>query len=669
MRKLSMFSGTTPIYNLSCTPVDLPGIAAKLLGCRLAPGEASEGHNHFETEIFIFAEGQGRVEQNGKTLTIKAGDAVLFERFENHVIVNASATEPLLFHSLYWSAENATQGAEVAAPRPTLVFSTPPTPNGDLHLGHLSGPYMAADTLTRCLRAAGHQVRHVTGRDDNQSYVMTCGLKEGRSPEATADHYDALIRDTWTKFGIGLDGYIEPSSTVRYAEFVRHGIDLLRQNGLIVARTEPAAMDAEGRYLHEAFLSGACPHCGESSDGNACEACGRPNTCTDLKGATAKLSGSPIHAAMVERLYFRLSAFAEALAQYVKTANMPAHVGALSLDMIEDGLPDICISHPGPWGMDLAMEGFEGHNVYVWFEMAFGYLWGAAGQPEASVQEIFAAAAAVYDGQTDIVHCYGFDNAYYHTLLFPAVHMALGLSPARTHVVNELLDLDGQKFSTSRRHLIWGRDFVQTVPRDYARFAVMLNRPEAVRENFVVEKVREDLDELFARQLAAWIKRFAARLAVRENQLPEPGAWLADHRQFHRWLMAQAGILDASEKLETFSPRRIAQVIREVIIEGNRFSAGQAHLLNSTRANSGNYARTAVALEALALALLARSCYTIMPDLSHALSVALDLNDHDGRRFLPSERKLPGPFELDLPPVTKDLAERLVPTAAMLQAA
>lgn len=133
--------------------------------------------------------------------------------------------------------------------------------------------------------------------------------------------------------------------------------------------------------------------------------------------------------------------------------------------------------------------------------------------------------------------------------------------------------------------------------------------------------------------------------------------------------MAQAGILDASEKLETFSPRRIAQVIREVIIEGNRFSAGQAHLLNSTRANSGNYARTAVALEALALALLARSCYTIMPDLSHALSVALDLNDHDGRRFLPSKRKLPGPFELDLPPVTKDLAERLVPTAAMLQAA
>jgi methionyl-tRNA synthetase len=666
MRKFSMFSGTTPIYNLACTSVNLPGIAANLLGCRLAPGKASEGHNHFETEIFIFAEGKGRVEQNGETVSVTAGDAVLFERFANHVIVNTSDTEPLLFHSFYWPAESSTQNRENISPRPALVFSTPPTPNGDLHLGHLSGPYMAADVLTRCLRAADRQVRHVTGRDDNQSYVMTCAIREGRSAEATADYYDALIRDTWAKFGIVLDGYIEPSSTARYAEFVRYGINALRQAGLIVARSEPATIDAEGHYLHEAFITGACPHCGASSDGNACEACGRPNACTDLLGATAKISGSQVHMEMVERFYFRLSAFSEDLAQYVKTANMPAHVAALSLDMIEDGLPDICISHPGPWGMDLSMDGFKGHKVYVWFEMAFGYLWGAVGRPEASAQEILAHAATIYDGQTDIVHCYGFDNSYYHTLLFPAVHMALGLSPARTHVVNELLDLDGQKFSTSRRHLIWGRDFVRAVPCDYARFAVMLNRPEALRENFEVGKARVDLDQIFSQHLVAWTKRFGTRLAVRENRLPEPGAWLADQRQFFRWLMTQADILDASEDLESFSPRRIAQVIREIIIEGDRFSAGQTHLLDSVRANSGNYARTAVALEAMALALLARACSGIMPDLSDALSKALDLKDHDSRQFLPSEHELPGEFKLDLPSVSRDLADRLTPSAINL---
>ncbi len=35
-----------------------------------------------------------------------------------------------------------------------LVTATPPTTNGDLHLGHLSGPYLAADVFTRFARLA-----------------------------------------------------------------------------------------------------------------------------------------------------------------------------------------------------------------------------------------------------------------------------------------------------------------------------------------------------------------------------------------------------------------------------------------------------------------------------------------------------------------------------------
>lgn len=668
MKKFSMFQGQTPVYNLDCECVDLPGTNANMLGCRLAPGEQSEGHNHFETEMFLFMSGEGRVEQNGESKAVKPGDAVLFDRFENHVIINTSDSEPLLFHSVYWPGEEVADfSARQQQMRPALVFSTPPTPNGDLHLGHLSGPYMAADTLARTLREEGRPVRHVSGRDDNQSYVMSCGLKEGRSPEATADHYDVLIRDTWARFGIEMDGHINPTETVNYADFVRYGVDLLRDKGLIVSKTEPAAMDMDGRYLHEAFVTGSCPHCGEGSDGNACEACGRPNDCTDLLNPVATLNRSPVRTQMVERLYFRLSALASELAQYVKTANMPAHVAALSMDMIEDGLPDICISHPGPWGMELTLDGFEGHNLYVWFEMAFGYLWGAAAQPAARPSEVLAAASKVYDGRTDIVHCYGFDNSYYHTLLFPAVHMALGLQPARTHVVNELLDLDGKKFSTSRRHLIWGRDFAEAVPRDYARFAVMLNRPEALRENFVVEKVRCDLNRLFAENLAGWTERFNDRLTARGQQLPEPGAWLADHRQFHGWLMAQADILAQAEATETFSPRRIAQVIEAVITEGSRFSAAQGHLLKG-RSESVNYARTALALEGLALAVLSRATRAIMPDLSRTLGKALRLDDFDGRSFLPGGVAL-GRVALDLPGVDSDLAARLVPATSKPKAA
>ena len=621
MKIIDIFSGNEQIYNLFCTSIDLPGSPVNFMGCELAPGEASEAHNHFENELFVFTKGYGEVSQDGKTIAVKAGDAVQFDRFENHIILNTSTTEPLFFHSLYWaSSENSQKDEAKHLAQPMLVFSTPPTPNGDLHLGHLSGPYLAADILTRTMRAQGVPVRHVTGRDDNQTYVLTCGLREGRSPEKTATFYDEMLRNTWDLWGIERDGYINPTETPRYDEFVRHGISLLRKQGLIVAKTEMAAFDVDGTYLHEAYISGGCPHCGESSDGNACEACGRPNDCVDLIDARSRLTDEPIQTAPVERLFFRLSAFSAELAQYVKSSNMPAHVAALSLDMISDGLPDICISHPGPWGLSYAEANFEDHRIYVWFEMAFGYLWGAAASPEASVEDIMQAAAEVYNGQTQVAHCYGFDNAYYHTLLFPAVHIALGLTPADTHIVNELLDLDGQKFSTSRRHLIWGRDFVQALPLDYARFALMLNRPETTRENFAIKSTVDTLEDLFSQRTNRWLDRFTTNMAARLHVLPEPGAWLADQRSFYDWLIGQMALLKSAQSLVTFSPRRTALVIRDLIVECERFSVGQQYLFRNPQPGTGNYARTALALDALALSLLADACKAIMPEFSVALS-------------------------------------------------
>ena len=42
----------------------------------------------------------------------------------------------------------------------TIITATPPTPNGDLHVGHLSGPYLAADVHARFLRARGQDVAY-----------------------------------------------------------------------------------------------------------------------------------------------------------------------------------------------------------------------------------------------------------------------------------------------------------------------------------------------------------------------------------------------------------------------------------------------------------------------------------------------------------------------------
>ena len=64
----------------------------------------------------------------------------------------------------------------------TVLITPPPTPNGPLHLGHLSGPYVAGDVAVRAARARGESVLSVSGLDVHQNYVLTAAEREGRTP-------------------------------------------------------------------------------------------------------------------------------------------------------------------------------------------------------------------------------------------------------------------------------------------------------------------------------------------------------------------------------------------------------------------------------------------------------------------------------------------------------
>ena len=667
MKKINMFSPAKRFYNVDSRAVDLPGTGLNLMGCTLAPGQESQPHNHFEDELFIFTAGHGLVRTAQETLEVTAGDAVLCHRFESHTLRNLSDQQPLQFHSLYWDAGQH----RVSEPEPvvdTLIFATPPTPNGDLHLGHLSGPYIAGDVLKRVLGNSGAKVWYGSGRDDNQTYVLTCAAKEGVSPDACADHYAEAIRNTWQGFGIDMDLFITPDNQGEYADFVHQHIQRLYDQGLIYAKDTPVFVDDQGNALHEAFLNGGCPHCGESSDGNACEACGQPNQCTDLTQPRVKRDGRQPQLRIEPRLFFRLSAFADDLSRYVQTANMPAHVYQLCHTMLRQGLPDICISHRSDWGIRHRLPSMQDQVVYVWFEMAFGYLW-AASDLAVEGEDRYARAATCYSGAMDIVHCYGFDNAYYHTLLFPAVYLALGLTPPRHHVVNELLDLDGSKFSTSRRHLIWGKDFLTETGSDYARMALMLSRPEGMRSNFTVADIGERINDLFALKLSAWTQRLQAHVAQHGGKLPEPGAWLSDQKNYHDELCQWMEGYRQAASTQTFSPRRMAEQVAQVIDRAWRFSAAQEYLLSAPGQPLSNHARTALALLALTARWLAYATYPLTPGISQQLNQLLNLDQRErdsvqAGSFFPGGHALAVNHRLELPPLSVQALLRLMPSQA-----
>jgi methionyl-tRNA synthetase len=125
---------------------------------RVAAGTISQPHQHHEHETFVILEGQGTYHEDGRTSVVGPGDVIYIKPFSDHAI--EAGEQDLRFLSIWW--EGAAKPAPVSTTR-HVIFTPPPTPNGDLHLGHLSGPYMSADILKRQLRQQGKAVRLIVG--------------------------------------------------------------------------------------------------------------------------------------------------------------------------------------------------------------------------------------------------------------------------------------------------------------------------------------------------------------------------------------------------------------------------------------------------------------------------------------------------------------------------
>jgi methionyl-tRNA synthetase len=630
-------------YNVSYHSLHFDNAPLSGMVGQIEPGESSLLHNHFEVEYFLFLSGVGHVNIDNQIFDVVGGMGIKIPAFSNHIIKNKSQTEELRFLSFYWS-DSSLEPPIIKKPNDTLIFATPPTPNGDMHLGHLSGPYLAADIYRRFLLESGSKAIYATGRDDHQTYLVVKAHAENTTPMQIANENADKIQRTLQQCEIKLDYFIEPNATGSYSEFVRRFFKKLYDAGLIVAKEEHAAFSAdETRYLHEGFIRGICPYCERESDGNACEECGRPNKCVDLKEAKDRISSKPSKSKLCKRLYFQIGKFKDDLIQYINTIPMSAHAMAASHQILSDKQLEICVSHPGDWGIQVPIDEFQNQIIYVWFEMALGYLWAALNLAPKDITDEMEKICWFYNREeNEVVHFYGFDNTFYHTILFPAVYLALGnIKLPSAHVVNELLDLEGSKFSTSRNHLIWGRDLFNKVPVDYGRWYLSKVRPEGTRSNFVVEDFIQSVNHFFAENLNKLTGNLSQLLVNHfSGEIPESGAWTVEQRAFYHKILAMHTEVLHLYQIANFSPRKITQVLASLIDITLNFLVSHEFFLNSEE--TYDYARTGTALAVLSLKIFALLARPILTDTSlHLLSaMGYSVNHplHD-TSFVPSGTK------------------------------
>ena len=596
---------------------------------RVAPGRASDSHQHDETEFFVIVAGRGEFVVDGRRRPARPGMIALFEPFESHVLENTGDTD-LVFVTQYWrdagrALRSAANEERLAfGDRPVFVFSTPPTPNGDLHLGHLSGPYLGADAYVRFQRMTGAEAWHLTGSDDYQSYVVGAARQEGREPAETAAHYSAEIAATLALMDITPDQYTVTDADRGYRQGLREFFSRVVASGQVTVTEKDALFDAgSGAYLYEVDVQGGCPGCGAGTSGNICEECGEPNTVADLVDPRSAGSAAAPRRAPLARWSLPLHLFRDAVAAHHHLGRVPARLRELSDRLFARTELDIPVSHPSSWGVSPKEKDVDGQVIWVWPEMSYGFLHGIQALG-ARLGRGWVAAEPEQDWK--IVHFFGYDNSFYHSVLYPVLY---GLAHPRwrpdiDYHVNEFYLLEGDKFSTSRRHAVWGKEILNPGSVDAVRYFLARTRPEGERTNFRRAAYRSVLDDDLIGTWQHWLNDLGTRVAKRyDGKAPDAGNWTPEHSAFLSRLGTRLEAVTGSLRPDGFSLNQAAAELDGLVRDTVRFSRQEARTAQS--AGWEDEARTAVALELAAARLLAHIAVPVMPRFAGRLAAALDL--------------------------------------------
>ncbi|HET8642682.1 MAG TPA: class I tRNA ligase family protein [Pseudonocardiaceae bacterium] len=374
----------------------------------------------------------------------------------------------------------------------TIVVAATPTSNGDLHLGHLAGPYLAGDVYARYLRATGAPVIYTTCTDDSQTYVATTAHRLGTTPQQLVAESTAKIERSLRAAGISIAGL--PPIDDRYRQTVLDFVTVLHRAGRLRLRTVrlPVATRA-GTVLYDGLVTGTCPVCLAASSGGVCEACGHPNNFAELlEPRSAVDPDDPVEPREYAVLVLPMEDYRDRLTAYFdgQHGRWRPHGMQLVDELLAKPLPDIPVTVPGGWGIPAPFPETPGQVLYPWIEampaVMYSTWWalGREGEPTEAVDEHWRA-----EHEPRLVYFHGFDNVYHWGLMDLVLLMAHGdryALPA-ANVCNEFYDLGDEKFSTSRNHLVWTVDLLAEVPRDLVRFYLALTAPEQQRTSFSTE--------------------------------------------------------------------------------------------------------------------------------------------------------------------------------------
>ncbi len=461
--------------------------------------------------------------------------------------------------------------------RYTITAALPYT-NGPIHIGHLAGVYVPADIYARYLRGTGNDVLFVCGSDEHGVAISMKAKKEGVTPKAIIDRYHAIIKKSFSDFGITFDNYSRTSAEIHHktaSEF----FTTLNEKGDFIEETTAQLYDEEAKqFLADRFVTGTCPKCGnEEAYGDQCENCGSSLNATDLIQPKSTITGNVPSLKETKHWFLPLDRYEDFLRKWILEGHKndwKANVYGQCKSWIDGGLEPRAVTRDLDWGIPVPAPGGEGKVLYVWFDAPIGYI---SATKEWAEREGKAWEPYWKDKDTKLVHFIGKDNIVFHCIIFPAILKAEGNYILPENVpANEFLNLEGNKLSTSKNWAVWLHEYLEAFPemQDVLRYTLTANAPETKDNDFTWK----DFQARNNNELVAIFGNFINRVVVLTNKyyegaVPNP----EEFTQVDRDTLAQMKTFPEkiTRSIERYRFREAGQELMNLARLGNKYLADE----------------------------------------------------------------------------------------------
>ena len=349
-------------------------------------------------------------------------------------------------------------------------------PSDKLHIGH-SYCTVATDTIARYKRLRGYDVMFLTGTDEHGLKIQQIAEEKGVSPKAYVDEIVDGIQSLWKLLNISNDAFIRTTDDY-HQQIVQHIFQKLYDQDDIY----------KGEY-----------------EGWYCVPCESYWTKTQLVAEKCPDCGRPVELTREESYFFRLSKYQDKLISYIE--ENPDFIQPVSRrnemlnNFLRPGLEDLSVSRTTlNWGIPVPFD--DKHVIYVWIDALTNYITklGYGTENDALYRKYWPADIQVV----------GKEIVRFHTIIWPAILMALGEPLPKQVFGHGWLILDGGKMSKSKGNVVDPVVLVDKYGVDAIRYFLMREVPFGMDGVFSNEALIARINSDLANDLGNLLNRSVA---------------------------------------------------------------------------------------------------------------------------------------------------------------